>query len=234
MLLVHGLTSSGASWAPITERLADAFTCVTVDLPGHGSSPAGGDLGILALVAAVRSVVEGLGLERPAIVGHSLGAGVAAVYAAAHGARRVVLVDQSLRFGDFARLAQRHGDALRGPRTTEALWEIEMELGLGPYAEVDAMRERVLAFSREVVLGIWDVPLSTPPDELTARAEGFLPRIDAPLLALHGSPPADGYVGWLTWLVPTAAVEVWDGTGHLLHLVDPDRFAARVRAFLAT
>ena len=26
---------------------------------------------------------------------------------------------------------------------------------------------------------------------------------------------------------------VWDGTGHMLHLVDPERFAERVRPLLA-
>jgi pimeloyl-ACP methyl ester carboxylesterase len=33
--------------------------------------------------------------------------------------------------------------------------------------------------------------------------------------------------------VPTASVEVWDGDGHWLHLVEPDRFAARIREFVA-
>jgi pimeloyl-ACP methyl ester carboxylesterase len=32
---------------------------------------------------------------------------------------------------------------------------------------------------------------------------------------------------------PTATLEVWGGYGHWLHLVDPDRFAARVREFVA-
>ena len=34
-------------------------------------------------------------------------------------------------------------------------------------------------------------------------------------------------------LVPSAHIEVWDGSGHMLHLVDPERFAARVRPLLA-
>jgi pimeloyl-ACP methyl ester carboxylesterase len=44
-------------------------------------------------------------------------------------------------------------------------------------------------------------------------------------------PPAD-YRTWLTGLVPTAVVEVWDGMGHFLHLVDSTRFAARLADLL--
>ena len=52
---------------------------------------------MVSLVGDVRAVVEEVALGEPAIVGHSLGASIAAVYAAAHGARAVVCVDQSLR-----------------------------------------------------------------------------------------------------------------------------------------
>jgi pimeloyl-ACP methyl ester carboxylesterase len=34
--------------------------------------------------------------------------------------------------------------------------------------------------------------------------------------------------------VPTAKVEVWDGLGHWLHRVEPERFAARMREFLGS
>jgi hypothetical protein len=41
------------------------------------------------------------------------------------------------------------------------------------------------------------------------------------LLSLHGSAPEADYEGWLTELVPTARVEVWEASGHMLRLVDP-------------
>lgn len=45
------------------------------------------------------------------------------------------------------------------------------------------------------------------------------------MLSLHGSAPEADYEGWLTELVPTA--QVWEARGHMLRLVDPQRFAAR-------
>jgi pimeloyl-ACP methyl ester carboxylesterase len=71
---------------------------------------------MLSLVGDVRAVVEDLGLDDPAIVGHSLGVTVAAIYAAAHGARAVVCVDSTLRFGDFASLARPYAAELRAER----------------------------------------------------------------------------------------------------------------------
>ena len=170
-----------------------------------------------------------LDVGEPAVVGHSLGATVAAVYAAVHPARAVICVDASLRFGGFAQLVQRHANTLRSDRTMEAVLAIDHELGLEPYAGIEDIERRVLTFPREVLLGIWQSLLTTPPEQLTAIAETILPRITAPLLALHGSPPPPDYQAWLTRLVPSARLEVWDGTGHMLHLVEPQRFASRIR-----
>lgn len=113
-----------------------------------------------SLVGDVRAVVEEVGPGEPAVVGHSLGASIVAVYAAAPGARTVVCVDQSLRFGEFAALVQARADDLRSPRTMEAVVSIDRALKLEPYADVEELERRVLAFPREVVLGIWGALLN--------------------------------------------------------------------------
>jgi pimeloyl-ACP methyl ester carboxylesterase len=232
LVLLHGLTSSRSAWAPITDLLRSHARCLCIDLRGHGQSSRADDYSMLSMVADVQAVVEEVGGGAPVVVGHSLGATVASVYAAAHPVRAVVCVDQSLRFGDFAALVQARAGALRGDHTLEELMDIEHQLDLGPYDAVDEMRERVLAFPREIVLGVWDAVLTTPPQRLTALAEAVLPRIEAPLLAIHGSQPPADYREWLTGLVPQATVEVWDGLGHMLHLVDPLRFADRLRPLM--
>ena len=140
-----------------------------------------------------------------------MGASIAAIYATAHGARAVICVDQSLRFGEFAGLVQAHAEDLRSQRTMEAVLSIDRALKLEPYTGVENIERRVLAFPREVVLGIWDALLSTPPEQLIAIAEAILPRITAPLLLLHGSPPPPDYAAWLAGLVRAARVEI--GTG---------------------
>jgi len=234
VVFVHGLTSSRQAWDPVTKLLAPDFTCLRLDLRGHGESSAAAEYSMPSILGDLRAVIEAMDLGEPALVGHSLGASVAAFYTAAYGARSVVCVDQSLRLGDFARLVRQYADALRSEHTMEAVLSIEHALKLEPYADLQQLDRRVLAFSPEVVLGIWDALLTTPPEQLTAIAETFLPRITAPLLALHGSPVPPDYENWLKGLVRHAHVEIWDRSGHMLHLIDPERFAARIRPLLTT
>jgi pimeloyl-ACP methyl ester carboxylesterase len=233
VLFVHGLTSFRQTWDPVTTLLAGQFTCVRLDLRGHGASSRATEYPMVSLVSDVRALVEEIALGEPAIVGHSLGASIAAVYAAAHGARAVVCVEGSLRFGDFARLVQAHSEDLRSQRTMQAVLSIDRALGLDPYTGIQDIERRVLEFPREILLGIWEVLLSSTPEQLTAIAETILPQITTPLLSLHGSSPPPDYAAWLTGLTPSARVETWGGTGHMLHLVNPQRFAARVRPLLA-
>jgi pimeloyl-ACP methyl ester carboxylesterase len=177
--------------------------------------------------------VEQVGLGDPVVVGHSMGATVAAVYAAAYRVRGLVCVGSTLRFGDFAAAVQARGDALRSDRAMEAVLAIDHELGLEPYADIEALERRVRSFPRDIVLALWKPLLTTPADQLTATAEALVARITTPLLSIHGSSPPHGYETWLRALVPQAQVEVWNGSGHMLHLVDPVRFAERIRRFVA-
>jgi len=232
VVFLHGLTNRRQAWEPVTALLRDRFTCVRLDFRGHGESSPAPAYDLAALVGDVHAVVEELSLGDTALVGHSLGAAVAVVHAAVHGARAVVTVDEPLRFGDRAVQIQAVADGLRGPRPMEAMMAFERGLVLEPYDAIDELERRVLAFDPEIVLALWSAALETPPEQLTAASEALLPQVAAPLLCLHGSPPPDGYAAWLAAHAPGARLEVWEGTGHLLHLVDPQRFAVRVAAFL--
>jgi pimeloyl-ACP methyl ester carboxylesterase len=234
VIFLHGLTNRRQGWDPVTSLLVPVFTCIRVDLRGHGESAPALDYSMPALVGDVRAVADELGVDAPAVIGSSLGANAAAVYAALNPARAVVCVGQSLlRFGDFAALVQPYARDLQGDSAMQAVLEIDRKLDLGPFEDLEAFERRVLAFPPEVVRGVWAQLLTVPPEELTAISEALLPAIAAPLLSLHGAQPPADYPSWLTRLVPTAEVEVWEGMGHLLHLVDPSRFAERVRSFLA-
>jgi pimeloyl-ACP methyl ester carboxylesterase len=116
VVFLHGLTNRRQAWDPVTALLAERFACVRVDFRGHGESSAAPAYGMPWFVGDVRAVVEELALQDPTLVGHSLGASVAAVYAAVHDARAVVCVDESLRFGDIAERIQRFAANVRWRR----------------------------------------------------------------------------------------------------------------------
>lgn len=80
VVLVHGVVSS-RYLLPTARQLAMGTATAAVDLPGWGRSGGGGSLGIDALAGVVAATVTTLGLERPILVGHSIGAQVAATVA---------------------------------------------------------------------------------------------------------------------------------------------------------
>ncbi len=78
LLLIHGITSSSASWNPVLAQLATRFTVVAPDLLGHGQSDKPrGDYSLGASASLMRDLMVALGHQRATIVGHSLGGGIA-------------------------------------------------------------------------------------------------------------------------------------------------------------
>ncbi|MFE0023728.1 alpha/beta fold hydrolase [Amycolatopsis sp. NPDC059021] len=84
IVLLHGRGRDQQDWHRLLPLLRKAgLRPVTMDLRGHGRSSAA-PWGWAEAVADLEAVVDHLGLDRPAIVGHSLGGMVAAVWAREH------------------------------------------------------------------------------------------------------------------------------------------------------
>jgi pimeloyl-ACP methyl ester carboxylesterase len=96
VVLLHGLSGSGASWTPVARILARDFDVVMPDARGHGGSSAPRDgYRYDELANDVIGLVHALELVRPVVVGHSMG-GLTAAVVASRGTgllRGVVLVD---------------------------------------------------------------------------------------------------------------------------------------------
>jgi pimeloyl-ACP methyl ester carboxylesterase len=231
VVLVHGLTFDRRTWQPIIERLDGAVMTVAIDLPAHGDS--GGAPARLEDVAAqIDQLLESLGVERPIVVGHSLAAGIAAMYASAHPARGIVLVDQATEVLPFAQTLHQIGPMLRGDAFDQVWPNIEDSLGLDRIPEPTRTLVRdAHKVEQDVVLGYWDQVLNTDPAELQTWIDDVASRIQSPCLAVFGRPVTDGEHERLSRL-PDVQIEEWAGDGHFVHLVDPERFTSRLLAFV--
>jgi len=83
VVLLHGYAGDMNNWLFNLEALAAKAPVIALDLPGHGgSSKDVGEGSLAALAEAAGGALEALGVSRAHFIGHSLGAAVAARYAA--------------------------------------------------------------------------------------------------------------------------------------------------------
>lgn len=99
VLLVHGFLVSHYAWRAVIAELGEAHDVIAIDLPGFGESdrpsPVDFRYDFLGYMETVVGVLDSLEIPRAALVGHSLGAGIALVTAARRPERvsRVAAVD---------------------------------------------------------------------------------------------------------------------------------------------
>src|SRR4051794_8028698 len=75
VVLTHGFSDNGLCWTPVAEVLADDYDVIMIDARGHGQSDAPAEgYGSAEHAADVAGVIAALGLRRPALLGHSMGA----------------------------------------------------------------------------------------------------------------------------------------------------------------
>jgi pimeloyl-ACP methyl ester carboxylesterase len=76
LVLAHGFGDSGECWTRVAEALDDTYDIVAYDARYHGLSdaPEAGEMQRSTMGDDLAGVVEALGLQRPAIMGHSMGA----------------------------------------------------------------------------------------------------------------------------------------------------------------
>lgn len=76
IVMIHGLAGQMRNFAAVAGRLQSSHRVVLIDRPGSGHSPGRGDDSLTDQAAIVADLIDTLGLDRPLVVGHSLGGAV--------------------------------------------------------------------------------------------------------------------------------------------------------------
>jgi pimeloyl-ACP methyl ester carboxylesterase len=100
MILLHGGLGSGEMFGPILPALADHHQVIAVDLQGHGrTADIDRPLDVALMADDIAALIDHLGLQKPDVVGYSLGGGVALLVAIKYPdkVRRVVSASANIR-----------------------------------------------------------------------------------------------------------------------------------------
>ncbi len=246
LLLLHGFTGAGGTWAPLRAALGGSYATLAVDLPGHGRSGAPADPARFALdrlADDLARVLDAAGVARAAVLGYSLGGRAALRFALARPERVAALVLESASPG-IADPAERAARVAADAALADA---IERD---GVAAFVDCW-ERLPLWASQAALGD-DARAALRAGRLANDARGLanslrgagagadppaldrLAAIRAPTLLVAGALDAK-YVALgraMRRAIPGARITVVAGAGHAVHLERPDAFAALVRTFL--
>jgi pimeloyl-ACP methyl ester carboxylesterase len=212
ILLLHGGGADVSTWDGLAPLLAGDFRTVAYDARGHGQSevPAGG--GRAALLEDVAAVTGALELERPLIVGHSMGGATALRYVRGSGdSCGVVCIDGAI------------------VRTDEPIARANPNEYRTMLREFGVAEERVEFFL--------DLRLSG--EELAAEETvAIYDDITCPLLLLfaeRGLTNLGPYTNKQREAIAALRVPTrWFDTGHGIHEERPGEVAAAIREFLAS
>jgi len=95
LVVLHGLFGSSGNWRGIARELAATHSVHCVDLRNHGASPWADSMGYIEMADDVLQLIITLRLDRPAVMGHSMGgkAAMALALRQPEAVSRLVVVD---------------------------------------------------------------------------------------------------------------------------------------------
>jgi non-heme chloroperoxidase len=240
---LHGVTCSGWFFHHQLDHAGTgAWRAIVPDFRGHGESEkvlSGHTVPNYA--EDLHALLDSMGVERPVLVGWSMGTMVAFEYLKAYGPESVaglVVVDQPP--SDFAwpdyEFAMFTPEVLG--HTVDAIQVDQASLAEG-FAELmlhDPKPDLVEEFVRELMKPPAAVATSILVDQTFRDYRDFLPEIAVPTLVAFGGDdkatnPAAGK--WMADRIPGARLEVFEASSHCPFLEEPEAFNAALEGFLA-
>lgn len=240
VVLAHGFSDDGLCWTPVAEQLEADYDVIMVDARGHGRSDAPKrGYGSLEHAGDLAGVITGLGLKRPAVLGHSMGAATALALAGTYPdlVRAILLEDPPAWWVPPAegRPGPRRPNFtdwimdLKRKTREELIAQARAQSPTWPEAELGPWADSKLRLSFRVLNRRQSAPVDWP---------AVVRQIRCPALLITADPDKGAIVkpedaAALQALVPQVKVVHIPGAGHNIRREQPARYIEVVKAFLA-
>jgi 2-succinyl-6-hydroxy-2,4-cyclohexadiene-1-carboxylate synthase len=246
LVLLHGFTGSSRNWRGVAARLATQFRCIAVDLPGHGQSAAPDDpdrYQMPRVSADLEQLLNRLDAAPAHWLGYSMG-GRLALYMAIrkpHLVRSLILESASPGLASAAeRRSRREQDEKLAGRIERdgieafvAEWEalplFATQRRLPDSVQDNLHRQRLANSPKGLAGSLRGMGTGVQPSlwpELGDIQAGTLllaGELDTKFVAVNRR---------MAERLPIARLAIIPGSGHTIHLEQPERFTGEVRAFL--
>jgi esterase len=234
VVILHGLFGSSRNWRGIAKALSAHHRVYCVDMRNHGQSPWSESMTYPEMAGDVRMLIEAQGLDKPVVIGHSMGGKAAMTLALERQSLvgRLIVVDIAPvsyvdRFSIYLE-AMREVDTQSLNKRADAMKQLVRRIHDADLAGffLQNLAPRDDHFDWRLNLGAISAAvsqLSGFPNELLLR------RYDGPATLIRGSlsdyvQPADRLIA--KKIFPTIEVVDIEGAGHWVHADKPIEFCA--------
>jgi len=244
LILLHGFADHAHRWDTFSRAMQDAWRVLALDMRGHGESDWADDYSRDKMVEDVAAWVETLGLERVAVVGHSMGARIGYLYAAQNPARvtRLVIVDNAPEINP--RGIRRMRDSVLSQEdfaSPDELFRAARAANARPSDEDMWNRVRYGLKQRDDGRWVWryDKELRSPTrprvNRDPAQEWAVLPQIQCPTLLVYGDDSdmvSAEIMERMQRAISNSRVVVVKDSGHSVQTDNPAGFVMAVKPFL--
>jgi 3-oxoadipate enol-lactonase len=242
LVLIHAGVADSRMWDPQFAEFAQEYRVIRYDQRGFGQSS---DWTVpFALHEDLRAVLDHVGVERAALLGCSMGGGVALSFALAYPARAaaVILAASGLGRGEASDYMKEQWAAIDaaeedGDIPTAVDLEVRMWVD-GPKRGPDQVDPQIRELVREMNTRTFTrTTTDIQPQRLDPPAEDRLGEIHIPTLLVVGDGDVPDVIATATWTaaeIAGARLVVLPEVAHMLNMEQPTEFNRIVLDFLST
>jgi len=238
LIILHGLLGSSDNWHSLGKLFAETFSVYIVDQRNHGQSPHSDEFNYKLLTEDLEEFIKENKIEKPHIIGHSMGGKTAMNFAVKNptGVDKLIVVDIVPK-----KYVVRHDRLIEGMKAIpleEITSRAEAEVALAGYESDPAVRQFLLKNLARDGEGkfVWRVNLTAIDQHLQETGEGMIYKgfFDGPTLFINGKKSdyyKDGDEVLIKKTFPQSQITFLE-TGHWVQAEKPQEFSQLVLQFL--
>lgn len=241
VVILHGLFGAGRNWTQVAQALASGHRVYLPDARNHGASPWAGSMSYPEMAGDVRALIEREHLQRPFVIGHSMGGKTAMALALSHPQAIGGIAVIDIAPESYTHQFSSYVSAMRSLDVAGAAGRREIHQALADSLSAEAPVD-VLMQSLRRQHDRFDWRLNLLATGLCMRELCGFPealrdaRYGGPALFIHGAesdyvPPSS--LAGIRALFPRAATEHIADAGHWVHADQPAALLRGLRGWLA-